>query len=70
MQESVVITVNGRERTVARGASVADLLRELGLSAAAVAVERNRRIVRAGDQARAVLEGGDALEVVTLVGGG
>lgn len=70
MQHPVRITVNGDERRVPPGTSVADLLTELALPLAAVAVEKNRRIVRREAQRETVLEDGDALEIVTLIGGG
>jgi len=66
----VRILVNGEEREVAAGTSVAELVRELGLASERVAIERNGRIVRRAEHGRTVLEEGDRVEVVTLVGGG
>ena len=70
MKTSLRITLNGKPRQVAAGASLRDLLAELGLADAPVAVEKNHALVRRGDQAAAVLAEGDEVEVVTLVGGG
>lgn len=67
---SVEIIVNGQSRAVARGATVADLLAELGLSDRRVAVERNREVVPRVRHASTELVAGDRLEVVTFVGGG
>ena len=64
------VVVNGEEREVAVGTSVAELIRELGLASERVAVERNGRIVRRAEHERVVLVEGDRVEVVTLVGGG
>ncbi|MFM1870925.1 MAG: hypothetical protein RL398_347 [Planctomycetota bacterium] len=64
------ITVNGEPRTVAVGASVADLLQDLGLGGKQVAVERNKEIVRRADHAATALQAGDRLEIVTFFGGG
>ena len=64
------VVVNGEEREVAAGTSVAELIRELGLASERVAVERNGRIVRRAEHKRTVLVEGDRVEVVTLVGGG
>ena len=64
------IIVNGSPREVADGTSVADLLRELGLTGKPVAVERNRTLVPKKEQAAALLQEGDRLEVVSFVGGG
>jgi len=51
-------------------ASVRDLIRELGLDEDAVAVERNRAIVRRPSWAETMLRSGDRIEVVRFVGGG
>ncbi|MEO6597872.1 MAG: sulfur carrier protein ThiS [Planctomycetota bacterium] len=64
------VTVNGEPRRIVRGATVADLVRELGLQPQQVAVERNKDIVRRADHATVVLGEGDRLEVVTFFGGG
>jgi sulfur carrier protein len=64
------ITVNGELRQVDDGATVAVLLRTLGLDARHLAVERNLELVPRAEHARTALQAGDRLEVVTLVGGG
>lgn len=64
------ILVNGTSRELAEGASVAELVRELGLTSERVAVERNGRIVRRAEHGETRLAEGDRVEVVTLVGGG
>ena len=68
--DSLSIRVNGAHRRVARGASVADLARELGLDPARVAVERNLEIVPRSTLAEVAIEDGDDYEIVTFVGGG
>ena len=65
----VTITLNGEPRDLPDGASVADLLRDLNLPAQSVAVEVNRRLRRQPDYERPLADG-DAVEVVTFVGGG
>ena len=64
------VTVNGDERMVAPGATVATLLADLGLAARKVAIERNLEIVPRSLYAETALASGDKLEVVTFVGGG
>ena len=64
------ITVNGEDREVADGATVADLLAVLQLPASRAAVEVDRRLVRRADHAACVLAAGAQVEIVTLVGGG
>jgi len=64
------ILLNGEPRTVTTGTTLEALLRELGLDPTTVAIERNREIVPRADYADTQLAEGDALEVVTFVGGG
>ncbi|MDX1579144.1 MAG: sulfur carrier protein ThiS [Gemmatimonadota bacterium] len=55
---------------MAKGTSVAGLLRELGLDGRTVVVELNRQIVRRTEIDEVALEGGDRVELVHFVGGG
>lgn len=64
------ITINGEEKEIADGITVADLVASLDLLPKFVAVERNREIVPRKQHAECQLEPGDELEIVTLVGGG
>ena len=64
------ITVNGEPRPVPDPCSVADLLRALGKDPAKLAVEVNRDVVPRAAHAGHALRDGDAVEIVTLVGGG
>jgi sulfur carrier protein len=64
------ITLNGEVRKVPDGATVCDVLAELGLASDRVAVERNRELVPRARHAETGVAEGDSLEVVTLVGGG
>jgi len=64
------IYVNGAPRSVAAGATLATLIRELEIEPRFVAVEVNLELVPRGRHAEYVLQPGDRLEVVTLVGGG
>ena len=63
------ITLNGEARAV-RAATVAELLREIGLDTRKVAVERNEEIVPRSTYAAAALAPGDQLEIVHFIGGG
>jgi sulfur carrier protein len=64
------ITLNGRDRDLADGTTVRDLVASLGLEDRPVAVERNREVVPAAGHATTRLAEGDRVEIVTLVGGG
>jgi len=70
MAETIEITVNGEPRSIAHGATVADLLTDLGVQNARAAVERNLDIVPRATYDNVVLTAGDTLEVVSFVGGG
>ena len=64
------ITVNAEARSFPAPLTVADLLRHLGRDPAKLAVEVNLAVVPRAEHAATVLTDGDAVEVVTLVGGG
>ncbi|MDE1918019.1 MAG: sulfur carrier protein ThiS [Sphingomonadales bacterium] len=66
----ITLTVNGDMRRIAAGASVADLVANIGLNPAKVAVERNGEIAPRSTLADVVLGDGDVLEIVHFVGGG
>lgn len=66
----IAVTVNGEARQVPPAATVADLLRQIGLAERKVAVERNLEIVPRSTYATTPLAPGDALEIVHFIGGG
>ena len=67
---SLGIRVNGEHRRLMGPASVADMLREIGLDARKVAVERNLSIVPRSLFGNTAVEDGDDYEIVHIVGGG
>ena len=66
---NLAIVVNGEPREVPAGLSVRGLLDHLGLAGLA-AVERNRELVPRAQHGSVIVERGDVLEIVHLVGGG
>lgn len=66
----MLLTVNGERREVPDGMNLSGLLDSLGLSGAALVVERNGHVVARQDAQRVILEDGDRLELVRFVGGG
>jgi thiazole synthase len=64
------ITINAEPYTSPDPLTVADLLRRLGKDPGKLAVEVNRAVVPRADHPRRPLADGDAVEIVTLVGGG
>jgi thiamine biosynthesis protein ThiS len=64
------IRVNGEDKEIADGLSVAGLLDELQIRAGRVVVELNRDIIRRDVHVSTLLKEGDNLEIVHFVGGG
>ena len=64
------VTINGERRRVPAGASLAQLIAEVGLDPRRVAVERNLEIVPRSTFGEVIVEDGDAYEIVHFVGGG
>ena len=67
---TIQVRLNGKDREVAAGLSVRDLLESLDLVPALVVVERNREILPRGRYGDVTVEEGDTLELVHFVGGG
>lgn len=70
MADTISLTLNGDARRFSAGGTVADLVRDIGLDPAKVAVERNLEIVSRSTLTDVVLVDGDVLEIVHFVGGG
>jgi thiamine biosynthesis protein ThiS len=70
METTISIVVNGEERAARPGVTVTDLLRELGLDAGRVAIERNLDILPRPKWAETAVQAGDRYEIVQFVGGG
>ena len=70
VEATLSIRVNGEERRVPDGISIAAMLGELDLDPRKVAVERNREIVPRSVLDEIPVEDGDAYEIVHFVGGG
>ncbi len=64
------VVVNGQEREVASGSTVAGLVQEFRFKPEHIAIEINCELVPRKTYADTVLRDGDQVEIVTLVGGG
>jgi sulfur carrier protein len=64
------VTLNGEEQQVNDGTTVLALLEQAGIDRRRIAVEVNRTVVRKATHAEHVLNEGDRVEIVTMVGGG
>ncbi len=67
---SLRVYVNSESREVSGTPSLADLITQLELPAARIAVELNREVVRRSEWANTMLQDDDRIEVVHFVGGG
>ena len=66
----ITVSVNGEDKQLPAGSTISDLLRQLSLDRARIAVEHNRRVIPRAEHGAALLNHGDAVEIVTFVGGG
>src|SRR4051794_24682927 len=66
----VEITLNGEKKTLPAPVSVRELVDGLGYDHTRIAVEVNREVVPRTQHGEHCLQAGDAVEIVTLVGGG
>ncbi|MEY2981605.1 MAG: sulfur carrier protein ThiS [Planctomycetota bacterium] len=64
------VTVNGAPQEIPPALTIDGLLSRFGLDRRHTAVERNRLLVPRASFEATVVEDGDVLEIVTLVGGG
>lgn len=70
-EREISLTVNGAERRIPAGWTVADFLASLDLDARTIVVEHNGTIVRERSSfASLELSADDSLEIVHFVGGG
>lgn len=64
------IQLNGEPRAVQAECSLSVLLIELGINNRYCAVERNLQLIPREEHKTCILQDGDRIEIVTLVGGG
>ena len=64
------VYVNGESRELSGTLSLADLITQLDLPVARIAVELNREVVRRSEWSGTMLKDEDRIEVVHFVGGG
>ena len=64
------VIVNGDDKTLEVGTTVADLVHLLSLEGKRIAVELNMEIVPRSEHPTTILNQGDNLEIVHAIGGG
>ncbi len=70
MTNQIKLQVNGEERSCLADTPLPELLQNLGFNPRLVAVEYNGEILHRQFWTETKIQGGDRLEVVTIVGGG
>ena len=70
VEHTVQVSVNGEQRRVNEGISIAELVSELGFDPIRVAVERNLEVVPRSTLREVTVQDGDDFEIVRFVGGG
>jgi sulfur carrier protein len=68
--DTMQMQVNGEQRTVPAGLTVAGLLKELDIRPDRVAVELNLTILDRSEFDRRSLQEGDRIEIISFIGGG
>jgi thiamine biosynthesis protein ThiS len=66
----ISLQINGKRVELERPTRLLDYLDQLGVNPRAVAVEHNGTIIERAAFAAAILEEGDTVEIVRMVGGG
>ena len=64
------VFINGEQKDFSSAVSLAELVEQLDLPAARIAIEVNREVVRRGDWGGTMLKDEDRIEIVHFVGGG
>ncbi|MFQ5480210.1 MAG: sulfur carrier protein ThiS [Thermodesulfobacteriota bacterium] len=64
------VTINGKPKEVKEKTTLQDLLTGLAIQRRGTAVEINKEIVPRASHAQKIIEEGDVIEIITMVGGG
>jgi len=66
----VTLSINGQQQVCDDHQTITQLLESLRLQGSACAVEVNKQLIPKARHTHHILKDGDAVEIVTLVGGG
>ena len=66
----IEVTINDSPKTIAVDQTISALLEELKIESPAIAVEINQQLKPRNTFDTTIINAGDAIEIVTLVGGG
>lgn len=68
--KGIPVKINGVDREVSEGTTLAVLVESLGLAEGRIACEVNREVIRRKNYGCTTLKFGDIVEVVQMIGGG
>lgn len=66
----MLCTVNGQPRELPDGTTIEQLIEQLGLAGSICAAEVDKKIVPKRERSSYMIQDGQSIEIVTLVGGG
>lgn len=66
----IQLTINGKTQTLDNVSNIVELLQALSIPRDQVAVMLNGEVIRRADHATTPVHDGDAVEIITIVGGG
>jgi len=66
----MLITINGEEKNIQEGLTIAGLLLELKINPRGTAVEIDREIIPRARHGERAIKDGEAIEIIRMVGGG
>jgi len=66
----MICTVNGQPRELPENTTIDQLIDQLGLAGSICAAEVDKKIVPKRERSSFVIQNGQSIEIVTLVGGG
>lgn len=70
IDQRMTVTVNGKERNLPAATALVRLLEDLGVDRRLIAVAHNGEVIPRNGYEDIILQHGDRLEVVRMVGGG
>jgi thiamine biosynthesis protein ThiS len=70
IEQTIRVTLNGEPRTVAAGLTLPALLEQLEIDPRLIALAHNGEVIPRDSYSRIILNEGDRIEVVRMVGGG
>ena len=68
--DTITCLINGQEQTLSRGTTLLEFLETKDVPIKAIVVELNKEVLPKGQYEGIVLDDGDTLEIIQIIGGG